>query len=120
MTSIATNTDKCKQSVEKIYLVSSASLEYLATKHLTALHTRQDSGPMSVDCRYHGPAGVGRYRQSLLGSHKDKDESGGPALCQDPPAAGRNVFSYPHISTLNIYLTNVDPGLHNLDLLTQS
>ena len=39
---------------------------------------------------------------------------------QEPPVAVRNVFSYPHISTLNIYLTNVDPGLHNLDLLTQS
>ena len=39
---------------------------------------------------------------------------------QRPPVAVRNVFSYPHISTLNIYLTNVDPGLHNLDLLTQS
>ena len=38
MTNIVTNTDKCKQSVEKIYLVSSASLAYLPTKHLTALH----------------------------------------------------------------------------------
>ena len=38
VTNIVTNTDKCKQSVEKIYLVSSASLAYLPTKHLTALH----------------------------------------------------------------------------------